>query len=842
MTCFQISHCNPTGVRTKTRFAASVALGLVLAARFPGGVASAGSAAPGARDRHPEADQVRYIDTADQIGIESEEMRLAFDRRTGRLVALLNKATQDDYLKEQGNHGNPFRLYSDFIRPFELEDDPGSIAATVIDPRSCRVTSVSRQEGSTGPGFRLVAQDPSNRWETRLGVVATSADTTEWALEVVNVGSEPAKLMVDFPYLNRVWPGTNRRKNLATAQHQAGYVAPVEDCNGGIYGNGHEWSMQWHAVFDPDSGSALGLIIKDPEVRNKRLWAGAASLRVTTFPPQELKPGQSLRLPPALIMIYRGDWRPVTREYRTWFGQAFAPPSLPEWFRRSDGWTGEWFGKRGGACMPGAVAMDSFRDLAKAYLVNPIDNHEFAFHDHGCQFPVSYTPDGAPRYVHTTGDNVLREDLGGAEALREGVTRVHKLGFHFTFYVEGYIVHETSDLAKDGRARRWTIMNKNGTITGNYSDQGFYHMCPACVEWQDHLAAVCGRLVRETGADGVRLDSLGFYFLPCYNPAHNHPHPFVYNNGIRQLLGKVSRAVREANPEATLTTEAPVDFYATYTQGAIMSFCPREIPLMRVALPNYRPFVYGPLGAVWGSLSGLTGGTGKGERMWRCARFPVEESVLWGEVEPNPTATPPRVICRLFRGPDHWALVGARINSGQPWRLLTGLNDEPVLGLDDHPSPVQVRIPGLAPHVESAAGCDVETLKTQPITRGQVSNRGVPTIEAVSSDLLLTLDWRWFVVVLRKTGCRPVVTFNEPPVVRPGQPLRLQLQLASAVEAVREASATLRAPGLGLHRQAHIPGEVTLDIPADSRPGLYPVILDGPGVLGCKRFVEVAPP
>jgi hypothetical protein len=489
--------------------------------------------------------------------------------------------------------------------------------------------------------------------------------------------------------------------------------------------------------------------------------------------------------------------------------------------------------------MPGALPMDSFRDLREAYLRSPIDNHEFAFHDRGCQFPVSFTPEGSPRYVHTTGDNVLREDLGGAQALREGIAQVHKLGFHFTFYVEGYIVHETSDVAKDGRARRWSIMNKNGTLTGNYSDQGFYHMCPACIEWQDHLASVSSRLVRETGADGVRLDSLGFYYLPCYNPAHNHSHPFVYNDGIRQLLSKVSKAVREANPEAVITTEAPVDFYAAHAQGAIMSFCPREIPLMRVAMPNYRPFLYSPLGPVYGSLSGLVGGTGKGEQQWRCARFAVEDSVLWGAVEEHPTATPQRVVCRLFRGSDHWALVGARIDSDNPWLFPRGLDKQPVLGLDDHPEPVRVRIRGLAPLVESAVGFDVETLKAQPVTAGNARTSHAPTMETESSDLLLTLDWRWFVVVLKKHGCRPIVTFSVPPIVRPGERLRLDLQLAPAGETAGEAAATLRAPGLDVHRPVRIPGEVNVDIPADTRPGLFPVIVDGAGVLGCKRFVEV---
>jgi len=189
--------------------------------------------------------------------------------------------------------GEPLPLYSDFIRPFELEDDPADIAATISDPRFCRVVEASRVERATGRGIRLVSRDAANRWETRLEVVATNASSAAWTLEVVNMGPESAKVMVDFPFLNQVWPGKSRRKNLATVLDQAGYVGLAQDYKGGIYGNGHEWSMQWHAVFDPDSGGALGLIIQDPDVRNKRLWAGSALLRVTSFPAQDLQPGQS---------------------------------------------------------------------------------------------------------------------------------------------------------------------------------------------------------------------------------------------------------------------------------------------------------------------------------------------------------------------------------------------------------------------------------------------------------------------------------------------------------------------------------------------------------------------
>ncbi|MHB8522912.1 MAG: hypothetical protein ACYDH9_19425 [Limisphaerales bacterium] len=68
------------------------------------------------------------------------------------------------------------------------------------------------------------------------------------------------------------------------------------------------------------------------------------------------------------------------------------------------------------------------------------------------------------------------------------------------------------------------------------------------------------------------------------------------------------------------------------------------------------------------------------------------------------------------------------------------------------------------------------------------------------------------------------------------------LLVAASNRAVREASATLRAPGLNVNREVRIPSEVILDIPVDCRSGIFPVILDGPGVLGCKRFVEVTTP
>ncbi len=784
------------------------------------------------KGRHAAGMQTTRIDAPEFLGLEGPETRITFERQTGALLSLFNKLAEDEYLKDRRSMANPFRVYTEFIRPFELEDDPADLARTALDPFSCRLVSSALSDDPQGTALSLVYRDHAERWQMRLRVMLSDGGTSEWTLDVTNVGPDAGEIIVDFPFFERICLGQNRRKNLATILNQAGHIAPATDHPGGVYGNSHQWSMQWHCCYDPASSSALGLVVKDPDIRNKRLGDDSPSIRVSTFPEQRLEPGETFSLPPVEILIYRGDWRRTAQHYRIWFSRAFQPLDPPEWFRRSDGWTGGWFGKRGGASMPGATQMDTFRDLPEVYRAYPVDNYEFAFHDRGCQFPVSPPGVHPPLYVHTTGDNILREDLGGAEALREGVAAVHALGFHFTLYVEGYIVHQTSELAKDRRAERWSIMHKNGTITGNYTSQGFYHMCPACEEWQEHLASACGRLIRETGADGVRLDSLGFYYLPCYNPAHKHPHPFVYNDGLRQLVEKVSRAMREANPNAVVTTEAPVDFLARDSQGALLSMCAREIPPMRLAVPDYHLFLYGPLGPVWGSLSGYIGGTGDQEMNWRCARFPVEETILWGEVEPDPSTSQPRIVCRLFRAEDHWALTGAWVDSDEPWLFPRGLDGQATLGLGPAArSPFEVRLPGLAPQVESAVGFDVETLQVQPVTMARRAD-----------DLVLSLDWRWFLVILRRTGCRPLVSLGDLAAVSSGQSLPLDLRVVGRQKGADHMTALLSAPGLRLLTEVPIPGSFTLQVPEDTPPGRYLVTLAGPGVLGYKRFLQVKAP
>ena len=151
-----------------------------------------------------------------------------------------------------------------------------------------------------------------------------------------------------------------------------------------------------------------------------------------------------------------------------------------------------------------------------------------------------------------------------------------------------------------------------------------------------------------------------------------------------------------------------------------------------------------------------------------------------------------------------------------------------MLGLDPNAGAFEVRVPGLASAVEGALAFNVETLEARPAV-----------MRREGEDLVLPLDWRWFMVVLQEKGCRPLVSVGELPTAWPGGTLTLNLQVLPGQEFSGTTSPVLSAPGLGVSREVGVPGTVALDIPAGTKPGWYLMTLDGPSVLGCKRFLQV---
>jgi len=761
------------------------------------------------------------------IVIENDACRIVFDSENGGLRQILNRHLGDACLKGGSAEAMPFRIYVDPTKEFEIGlndkfqlvfEDPETMTATTLMPGNCELVETRQDDG-------LVLRYRGEGLETRLQVrLDARQGVSDWSLRISNAGDKPREILVCFPYLEGVRLGPDPSGNLATAMDQGGVTVPAWERAGGVLGESNQMSMQWHAIWDPVTRSALGLIFMDPDVHPKRLVLKEPGIALHHFPPVRLGPGEVLDLPPVRVLVYEGDWRPAARTYRAWYNTAYDSFEPPEWFRRSNGSTGRHF-KKGGPGITGdyeiQYALESFRDLPAARIRSPLDNWELAFFSHRCMIPD----------VHTDGDNIVREDMGGAEALREGIAGCQSLGFYTTLYVEGYIVSKESDLARTGKAERWAVMQKDGSRTGPYAKQGFYHMCPGCVEWQDHLADSVRRLLRETGAHGVRLDSLGFYYLPCYNPAHHHESPFGYNEWIGKLLAKVRKSAVAANPDVLLLTEGSADWFGQWFHGALTSRCPRDLSMMRLAVGPFRPYVYAS-GALWGSLSGFPGGGCDGKEAvgldwnWMCARYTAHEALVWGDVADEATvSSDPEIVARRFEGDGYWAVVAARPACQDPfvWPRETTISDE-------H-SPYTLTFPGLGGRVADAALCDVETLAWSPLE-----------IERDGDDVRLQLATNWALVILRRPQGPAVIGFDPLPVHRPGEAatLRLVPLLPAGKEARTHAPVSVVAPGLSVSPpEPAASGEFAIRIPADAMPGSYAVSATGEGVLGVKRFLVV---
>ena len=771
---------------------------------------------------HAEVDRA-----PDTITIEDEACRIQFDGRSGALWTLVNRALGDACLKDGQAGGMPFRVYTDFTEDFDITlnekfqlvfAEPESVARTVLGPGDCALLEVSEESGlHLRYGGGDLEMELRVQWAGQPGV-------SDWSLRITNRGDREREVLSCFPYLDGVRLGPDARMNLATAMDQGGVTLPAWERSGGVLGESNQMSMQWHAIWDPETRSGLGLLFMDPEVHPKRLVLREPAIALHHFPPARLAPGETLALPPVRILVYEGDWRPAARAYRAWYDKAYVKAEPPEWFRQSNGHTGRHF-KKGG---PGITAdygiqyaLESFAELPGVRIRSPLDNWEYAFYSHRCMLPG----------VHTDGDNIVREDMGGAEAMRAGIAGCQRLGLHTTLYIEGYIVSKESDLAKTGRAERWAVMQKDGSLIGPYAAQGFYHMCPGCVAWQDHLANSVERLLRETGADGIRLDSLGFYYLPCFNPAHHHADPFGYNDWMKQLLAKVRVAAISVNPDVLLLTEGSADWFGQWFHGALTSRCPRDLSMMRLAVGPFRPYVYAT-GALWGSLSGFAGG-GCGEKEaggldwnWMLARAPAHEALVWGDAaDAAPVCSDPEIVCRRFAGEGYWAIVAARPDCQDPlvWPRETTLSGKRAA--------YTLVLPGLAAQVEDAVCCDIETFNWMPLDTMRVDE-----------DLSLSLDSNWVLILLRQPGGPPVVSFDPLPAQAPGAAVSLRLGFLSPPQGgvYPRVQAGVRAPGLEVSAEkSPVPGEVTVRIPQDALPGYYAVQAVGEGLLGVKRFVVV---
>jgi hypothetical protein len=198
--------------------------------------------------------------------------------------------------------------------------------------------------------------------------------------------------------------------------------------------------------------------------------------------------------------------------------------------------------------------------------------------------PDDHAPGTQPLHppYFNKGDYIPRRDLGGEDALREGISRVHDAGGKVILYVEPFIIFKDSLVA---RFRPDPNFKTHGEyLAGRYPAKAplsviandeeraepkewevwkYCHtMVPKFSRWQDYVEQVVTRLVNDYGADGIFLDSFGWQMnwpmsVRYLGPAGEEPHdywPLEYAQGVLELADRVRSAI---GPHRVLLVETP---------------------------------------------------------------------------------------------------------------------------------------------------------------------------------------------------------------------------------------------------------------------------------------------
>lgn len=564
----------------------------------------------------------------DRITLENANLRCEFAVKDNRLVlgALDNEMAAAPMIRAEP------------ASPLWLVEVGGKRYAGARD-FICRLV----ERDQRGQGFRAVLECPAVALEARLRVGID--DQLHMGLELVNRGKQAVDFKTAFPVLAGLAVSDDPADDYYFYPLGGGIIAGVPALVRQGYGD-HQALYQLMDVFSPARGAGLAVWSADAAGRYKvlalrkslpgRSEVGQDTPRTPTA--DEFKwsnplepvagtslafeylrrtrgPGQSFVLPEAALAAHAGDWRVPMRDYAAWCHRVwkFRPPSrlADVWTMLAVGWgssplfkDGKYrtdFLKPGADCWelmswwewsplgPWSTSFERIREVLSEAAYN-------RWKGYFVTDPVS----GKTMWNNQPGDyDGYNQRFGGLPALRQAIETYKKSGALVTLYTDPI---RCDDASKMGQAhgRDWGVVQPDGQHVKSYE---VWNMCHDVADYRQWVAGTMARVMRETGADGIRLDEYGHRGWACFNKAHRHTFAewgnTEWQRAIAETCKLVRRAMDEVAPGSVLTTEHPgYDFCMPYLEGCITydltvmasPLRPMECNLQRFLFPECRAY------------------------------------------------------------------------------------------------------------------------------------------------------------------------------------------------------------------------------------------------------------
>ncbi len=460
----------------------------------------------------------------------------------------------------------------------------------------------------------LVRSDPA----LRATLTATiDEEGLRLALRLQNAGSRPVDFKLAFPHLAGLTASGAPAGDYYFFPWGGGVIADTPAIIRRGYGD-HEALYQLMDIFSPARGAGLYVRADDAEGWHKVLalrkyvpgqsQIDAQKLYMRTAP--EFKwtnpldavegigfayeylrrtrgPGGSFAPAPAVLAAHPGDWHAAMRTYADWAHKVWKFRPYPSRLKNvhnmiAAGWGRGVLFKNGKYRTDFIKPMTDCIELMSWWDWSPLGPWRTPFdqvrqvlgeakYKRWLPYFVKDPVTGQTMWNNQPGDyDGYNERFGGLPAFRKAIETYKRMGALVTLYTDPI---RCSDTSKMGRkyGKLWGVVRPDGKYVKNYE---VWNMCHDVLEYRKWVAATMARVLRETGADGIRLDEYGHRGWACFSKLHKHTYAewgvTQWQKAIADTCRRVHAAMDEVNPRSVLTTEHPgYDYLMQYLEGCI---------------------------------------------------------------------------------------------------------------------------------------------------------------------------------------------------------------------------------------------------------------------------------
>lgn len=217
-----------------------------------------------------------------------------------------------------------------------------------------------------------------------------------------------------------------------------------------------------------------------------------------------------------------------------------------------------------------------------------------AAYQRGKAYFVADPVTGKTMYPINRGDyDGYNQRWGGLPAFRAAIETYRRMGALVTLYTDPLLADDNTQCGQKW-GKLWGIVNSDGSYRTAYES---WNMCHDVAEYRQYVAQTMGRVMRETGADGIRLDEYGHRGAACFSKLHEHTFAAwgctEWQRAIAETCKMVHRAMDEVRPDAVLTTEHPgYDYLMQFIDGCITYDLTVQASPLRPAECNLQRFYF----------------------------------------------------------------------------------------------------------------------------------------------------------------------------------------------------------------------------------------------------------